>query len=268
MGTQVFKLNKNNFTYITFFIITVFNSFSNYLIVNCQILENYDNFLKDMTKTLLYNTTSGVHQAKLILVDEKSAVAKLSFVPYGEKPERFKQAVLKKYVPGTHMNDEPVVCYQVAEMSSYGLFQIKHAPKMSEDCLTITIYMPLSEKQQTNLSTVIHIHGGSNFVGGSSLFDGSVLAAHGNVMVAIVNFRLGIMGFMSDGTEKYPGNYGLRDQVLALKWLKMNCKVLNCNPDAITLWGQFDFKYFLYKVYSKDLFIICSDLYQKNRYLK
>ena len=238
MGNFVFKLNKNNCYGIAFYIVTLFYLLNDHLLVNCQTSQNYDNPFKN--KRLLYNTTSGVHEAKLIAVgppENRTYVAKLSFVPYGEKPERFKQAVLKNYVPGTHMNEDPVVCYQVAEMSSYGLFQVKEAPKMSEDCLMITIYIPLSGPQKTNLSTVIHIHGGSNFVGGSSLFDGSVLAAHGNVMVALINFRLGIMGFLSDGTEKYPGNYGLRDQVLALKWLKMNCKVLNCNPNAITLWG-------------------------------
>ena len=39
-------------------------------------------------------------------------------------------------------------------------------------------------------------------------------------------------------TPKYPGNYGLRDQILAIKWLKQNCPVLNCDPNAITLWGH------------------------------
>lgn len=43
---------------------------------------------------------------------------------------------------------------------------------------------------------------------------------------------------MSDLTPEYPGNNGLRDQVLAIKWLKENCHALRCNPNSITLWGH------------------------------
>ena len=196
---------------------------------------------------LEYNTTSGVYAATLVEVNallnssEKSYVAKLAYVPYAEKPERFKQAVLKKYTHGVHRTPKPVICFQSTQMSAYGLFHIDKPIDMSEDCLMITLYMPLAAPGQpelNNLSTVIHIHGGSNFVGGSNLFDGSILASHGNLIVAIINYRLGVFGFLSDGTKKFSGNYGLKDQILAIKWLKQNCDVLRCNPNSITLWGH------------------------------
>ncbi len=185
---------------------------------------------------LLYNTTSGLHRAQLIRVDDK-LVAKLSFIPYAEKPIKFRDSVLKKYVTGEHQNLENIVCHQAAEMTMYGMFQIKKAGSMVEDCLTITVYIPLNVTGP--LASVMHIHGGSNFVGGSGLFDGSILAAHGDVVVAVINYRLGILGFLSDGTSEFPGNFGLKDQILALKWLRMNCQVLNCDIDRITLWGKF-----------------------------
>ena len=100
----------------------------------------------------------------------------------------------------------------------------------------ITVYIPLDAG--VNLASVMHIHGGSNFVGGSGLFDGSILASHGGVIVAVINYRLGIMGFLSDGTDEFAGNFGLKDQILALKWLRMNCGVLNCDTNRITLWGK------------------------------
>ena len=75
-------------------------------------------------------------------------------------------------------------------------------------------------------------------VGTGNLFDGSILASHSNIIVAMINYRLSILGFISDMTERYPGNYGLKDQILAIKWLKMNCEILNCDPDLITLWGH------------------------------
>lgn len=75
-------------------------------------------------------------------------------------------------------------------------------------------------------------------VGGAAFFDGSILASQGNIIVAIINYRLGILGFLNGNTPLYPGNNGLRDQLLAIKWLKQNCLVLNCNPNSITVWGH------------------------------
>lgn len=81
---------------------------------------------------IYYNTTSGEYQAKIvevlrvIKVDEfyKSYLHRLE-IPYAEKPERFKEAVIKQYVPGKHKYTKPVVCYQSVHMTSYGLFNIQ-----------------------------------------------------------------------------------------------------------------------------------------------
>lgn len=98
---------------------------------------------------------------------------------------------------------------------------------MTEDCLTVNLYIPIGPQRSKNnsklldeyknMSVVVHIHGGSNMVGAAGLFDGSILAAHGRVIVAVINYRLSILGFLSDMTSRYPGNYGLRDQLLAIK---------------------------------------------------
>lgn len=188
---------------------------------------------------LYYNTSSGMYKAKVISVgNPETLVAKLSYIPYAEEPGRFQHSVLKKYDPNVKQRHENIVCHQAADLNMYGLFKIKNIGRKTEDCLRITLYIPLSPQQPKNLSTVIHIHGGSNYVGSSGLFDGSIVAAHGNVIVAIINYRLGMLGFLSDGTKKYPGNFGLRDQVNALKWLKLNCPVLGCNSNSISLWGK------------------------------
>ena len=202
--------------------------------------------------SLIYNTTSGAYEAKLVRVegvgfDAPRYLHKLVGVPYAENPERFRQSVMRLYrsPPSgiAHRPLEPVVCYQSVNLSSYGLFNLIEAAAMSEDCLTVSLYMPVAsapgdDKLLRNMSVVVHIHGGSNMVGGAALFDGTILAAHGKVVVAIINYRLNMLGFMSDQTAEYPGNYGLKDQLLAIKWLKKNCRVLNCNPESITLWGH------------------------------
>jgi len=212
---------------------------------------------------LLYNTSSGTYQARLIKVDNfdkknPQYVHRLTSVPYAEKPERFQFPTMKSFQSGIHGEQEPVFCYQSVNITSYGLFSLSEAPKMSEDCLRVNLYIPVSESVRLeNLPVIVHIHGGSNMVGGASLFDGSLLASYGKVIVAFVNFRLSVLGFLSDMTTKvfkkilsfilyffvketnffkYPGNYGLRDQILAIRWIKQNCYILNCDPNAITLW--------------------------------
>lgn len=205
------------------------------------------------TASLTYNTTSGLYVASLVKVyDHENIdnqcnpnhyyVHKLVGVKYAEKPERFQQSVMKKYEPGIHSFKESVSCYQSVNISAYGLFNLNDAPRMSEDCLTINLFIPIPKRNLRskfkNMSVIVHVHGGSNAVGSASLFDGSIMASHGNLIVAVINYRLSILGFLSDMSEKYPGNYGLRDQILAIKWIRMNCHVLNCNPDSITLWGH------------------------------
>jgi acetyl esterase/lipase len=197
---------------------------------------------------LLYNTTSGIYMARLVKVDvfDSSArfVHKITSVPYAEKPERFKKPVMRSYRSGkVHPIQPLVMCYQSVNLTSYGLFNIQETVPMSEDCLVVNLYIPVpsaleNSQDYNDMSVVVHIHGGSNMVGGAPLFDGSILAAYGRVIVAVINYRLSIMGFLTDMTEKYPGNYALRDQLLAIKWIKNNCKVLKCNPESITLWGH------------------------------
>lgn len=203
---------------------------------------------KVIDSRLLYNTSSGIYEARLVKVlgtgsNKPRFIHRLTSVPYAKKPERFKQSVLRDYEPGIHLEKGPVSCFQSVNLSSYGLFNVFSAPLMTEDCLTVNLYIPVETSAEEigtlrNMSVVVHIHGGSNMVGGAGLFDGSILASQGKVIVAIINYRLSVLGFLTDMTSKYPGNYGLRDQILAIKWIKMNCHIFNCNPNAITLWGH------------------------------
>jgi len=71
---------------------------------------------------------------------------------------------------------------------------------------------------------MVFVHDGAYLFGASSdnLYDGKVFASLGHVILVTVNYRLNVFGFLYAGTKECPGNLGITDQQLALKWVKDN----------------------------------------------
>ncbi|XP_016392277.1 neuroligin-4, X-linked-like [Sinocyclocheilus rhinocerous] len=113
--------------------------------------------------------------------------------------------------------------------------------EQSEDCLYLNIYVPTEEDahDDTGLKPVmVYIHGGSYVEGTGNMIDGSILASYGNVIVVTVNYRLGVLGFLSTGDQAAKGNYGLLDQIQALRWVKENIQAFNGDPERVTIFGS------------------------------
>ncbi|XP_061539165.1 neuroligin-1 isoform X2 [Phycodurus eques] len=111
----------------------------------------------------------------------------------------------------------------------------------SEDCLYLNIYVPTEDDIRESGSpkpVMVFIHGGSYMEGTGNLFDGSVLASYGNVIVITVNYRLGVLGFLSTGDQAAKGNYGLLDQIQALRWTSENIAAFGGDPLRITVFGS------------------------------
>ena len=113
----------------------------------------------------------------------------------------------------------------------------------SEDCLFLNIFTPDSAKAGDNLPVLIYIHGGG-FTGGcghEKHFDEPHWPAKGVIGVTL-NYRLGPMGFacLPELKEEagFTGNYGLYDQLTAIKWVRENITAFGGDPDAITIMGQ------------------------------
>jgi para-nitrobenzyl esterase len=113
---------------------------------------------------------------------------------------------------------------------------------MSEDCLYLNIWTPAQDCSQA-LPVAVWIHGGG-YVEGSgcdSEFDGAALCRQGLVIVTI-NYRLNALGFLAHPwlTEEsgLSGNYGILDQIAAIKWVRDNIAAFGGDPTHITIFGQ------------------------------
>uniref|UniRef100_A0A8C4STH4 Neuroligin 3a n=2 Tax=Polypteridae TaxID=8289 RepID=A0A8C4STH4_ERPCA len=85
---------------------------------------------------------------------------------------------------------------------------------------------------------MVYIHGGSYMEGTGNMIDGSVLASYGNVIVITLNYRVGVLGFLSTGDQAAKGNYGLLDQIQALRWISENIGFFGGDPHRITVFGS------------------------------
>ena len=110
----------------------------------------------------------------------------------------------------------------------------------SEDCLYLNVFRPAGTAANAGLPVVVHIHGGGNFCC-SAMQDVSAFTVYG-VIVVNMNYRLGDLGWLTfpaltaeqNGTS---GNYGLQDQIAALRWAHDNVRAFGGDPDNITLMG-------------------------------
>ncbi len=131
-------------------------------------------------------------------------------------------------------------CYQPANDPS-SIYAGKDLPT-SEDCLSLNIWAPT---KATRAPVFVWIHGGALLTGSSAdaLYDGTVLAKHGLVVVSI-NYRLGALGFLAhpglsaESSQGVSGNYGLLDQIAALQWVRNNIAAFGGNPGNVTIAGE------------------------------
>ncbi|XP_026327749.1 venom carboxylesterase-6-like [Hyposmocoma kahamanoa] len=105
----------------------------------------------------------------------------------------------------------------------------------SEDCLHVNVYSP-KPYAGANLPVVVYIHGGAFMYGSGAIYD-PIHLMDKDLVVVTLNYRLGPLGFLSTGDEVVPGNTGLKDQVMALRWVRDNILMFGGNPDSVTLTG-------------------------------
>ncbi|KAF6204249.1 hypothetical protein GE061_002589 [Apolygus lucorum] len=153
-------------------------------------------------------------------------------VPYAQPPIgelRFKEPVPVKSWQETFKADTlPDICFQTNKRNVG-----------SEDCLYLNVFTPkVPERGDANkLDVLFVIHGGGFQNGYGHLHGPEYLLDEKDIVMVSFNYRLGVLGFLSLQDDIMPGNYGLKDQLLALKWVKENIAAFGGDPNKITLIG-------------------------------
>lgn len=141
------------------------------------------------------------------------------------------------YQPRSFYNEEEMP----KKIFYYNEFRKGETYEYSEDCLFLNVFAPVQASEK--MPVIIYIHGGG-FTGGcghEKHFDIPVWPKKGVVGVTL-NYRLGPLGFavLPELKEEAgrTGNYGLYDQLTAIKWVKHNISSFGGDPDNITIMGQ------------------------------
>ncbi len=115
----------------------------------------------------------------------------------------------------------------------------------NEDCLYLDIYTPGAQKEQSHWPVMVWIHGGSNLTGHKGTYDFARLAARQSVVVVVINYRLGPLGWFShpalNGVQLDApalANFGTLDIIEALGWTQRNISGFGGNVHNVTLFGE------------------------------
>ncbi|XP_061181723.1 uncharacterized protein LOC133190225 [Saccostrea echinata] len=105
--------------------------------------------------------------------------------------------------------------------------------KISEDCLNMNVFVPV-QKDKSKLPVLIYVHPGQFQYGAGAIINGSFLALETGSVVVTINYRLGIFGF-----ALFPSlpskNFGIQDQILAIKWVRNNIVAFGGDGDNIAI---------------------------------
>ena len=205
------------------------------LLMLLLLLGCVDDRSSDFVASPRVDTSSG-----LVEGIAKEDVLAFKGIPYAEPPVgagRFRPSVIKE------RQEDVILAYDFGpaciQESSWKV------PKagVAEDCLTINVWTPALDGKERPV--LVWLHGGGN-IGGSGAeprFDGEAFVRRGDVVLVTFNYRLGFLGFLDlsemRGDEYHDSaNNGLKDQMLALKWVRRNIHAFSGDPGNVTAFGE------------------------------
>ncbi|KAL4221892.1 hypothetical protein ACF0H5_017944 [Mactra antiquata] len=177
---------------------------------------------------------------KTTYLGETYKIDRFQGIPYAEAPvgeRRFQKALPKApFARSLDAFAHGKMCMQLVILEPF-ITEIEY--KYSEDCLYLNIYAPHSRHgQDEKLPVMVWIYGGGFNFGYTDIYLGDNIAAYGNVIVVTISYRLSAWGFLSTGTDEAPGNAGLWDQHMGIKWIHDNIEAFGGDNQRVTLFGD------------------------------
>lgn len=182
------------------------------------------------------------HLEKVEIDGNVQLISKFYGIPYAESTSGYNR--FRKPFPKAPFKLKfdaravPNACFQQTSVEMDILRNKYGVPGFSEDCLTLNIYSPYRLNTKYKLPVMVWFHGGGFRQGAASMYNPEALAIFAQVVVVTVNYRVGMFGFLRDRDGFLPGNQGLWDQHLALKWINGNIKSFHGNRNNVTIFGQ------------------------------
>ncbi len=143
---------------------------------------------------------------------------------------------------------------EVADATEFGLacpqpplpgIPLDLGAEQGEDCLSLNVWTRAGTEPGAGKPVMVWLHGGAYVLGSGSqpLYDGTRLARSGDVVVVTLNYRVGAFGFLdmsgfSRKGRKFDSNVGMRDVLLALRWVQDNIAAFGGDPQRVTLFGE------------------------------
>ncbi len=184
-------------------------------------------------------TTGGLVQGTTVA---NTAIRVFKGIPYAAPPVGdLRWQAPKPVVPWQGVRDATAFGAACLQGKIFGDISFEN---VSEDCLTLNIWTPAKTARE-RLPVMVWIHGGGfqAGAGGENRHDGEAFARKGVVLVTI-NYRLGIFGFFAhpaltrESGHNSSGNYGMLDQVAALRWVQGNIAAFGGDPRNVTIFGE------------------------------
>jgi para-nitrobenzyl esterase len=121
---------------------------------------------------------------------------------------------------------------------------VREGQAVSEDCLYLDLYRPSSAPVGSHLPVMVWLHGGGWTQGTGVIYGGQTAAALTHSIVISINYRLGALGWLAlpqldaEQPATQSGNYGMLDQIQALRWVRQNIRQFGGHPRNVTVYGQ------------------------------
>uniref|UniRef100_A0A7G3ABR5 Carboxylic ester hydrolase n=1 Tax=Lutzomyia longipalpis TaxID=7200 RepID=A0A7G3ABR5_LUTLO len=158
-------------------------------------------------------------------------------IPYAEPPvgeKRFEPVGInrEKWSGVRDATDYGAYCIQMSHMG----YSDEAKVMGEEDCLFLNVFTTSMDSDR-RLPVFFYIHGGAFMFGGGALFTPERILELQEAVFVTINYRVGAMGFLSTEDEVVPGNMGLKDQVVALQWVRENIHLFGGDAGSVTITG-------------------------------